>query len=336
MKLIVTIDTEEDNWARYSSTDNPVENIEEIVQLQKLFDEFEIKPAYMISYPVAATPRSVKILKAIMEKDKCEIGMHCHPWNTPPLDSHEAIRDRDTMLCNLAPETQHAKLAFLHQTISDNFGVPPVSFRAGRWGINNYAVQTLCSLGYRTDSSVTPFLNWQQYHGPDFSNFGPDLFCIDPCERSELDMLLEVPVSVGFLQADFERCRRLMTFVKKPLARRLRLAGFLHWLRIFNLVWLSPEQSDVAQMIKLAERLRKNKSPVLNFAFHSTSLLTGLSPLMNTNAKREEFFARIRKFLIYARRAGFEPQTLAQFEKTMRTSKVKLAVRNFGDLPKSI
>ena len=30
MKLIVTIDTEEDNWAHYSATNNPVSNIERI------------------------------------------------------------------------------------------------------------------------------------------------------------------------------------------------------------------------------------------------------------------------------------------------------------------
>ena len=38
MKLIVTIDTEEDNWTAYSATDNPVENIGKNMPLQELFN----------------------------------------------------------------------------------------------------------------------------------------------------------------------------------------------------------------------------------------------------------------------------------------------------------
>lgn len=83
MKLIITIDTEEDNWSRYSATDNPVENIERIVPLQQLFDEFGVRPTYLVDYPVATNPKSVSVFKRILEEGKYEIGMHCHPWNTP-------------------------------------------------------------------------------------------------------------------------------------------------------------------------------------------------------------------------------------------------------------
>jgi hypothetical protein len=202
--------------------------------------------------------------------------------------------------------------------------VVPTSFRAGRWGISNTTAQILCSLGYRIDSSVTPFVNWQQYHGPDFSSFGADLFYFKLCDRSRADMLLEIPVTVGFLQSNFECCQRLMEFVKKPMSRKLRLAGILQWLNILNMVWLSPEQSTAAQMIKLAERMRQKHYSVINLAFHSNSLMSGLSPFVRTSAERDRFFARVRKFLTYARRAGFQSKTLAQFENSVRGTKPEL------------
>ena len=134
-KLILTVDTEEDNWDRYSTTDNPVKNIEKIVSLQKMFDQFGIKPTYLITYPVATNPRSITILKKILKEGKCEIGMHCHPWNTPPFE--EEINDINSMLCNLSEELVHKKLTTFHQAIGENFDIVPVSFRSGRWGFSS-------------------------------------------------------------------------------------------------------------------------------------------------------------------------------------------------------
>ena len=178
MKLIVTIDTEEDNWSRYSATDNPVKNIERLPHLQSLFDIFGVKPTYLVSYPVATSPRSVDILRGFLDEGKCEIGMHCHPWNTPPFE--EEINNYNTMLCNLPEELQYKKMENLHKMILRNFGIVPVSFRAGRWGFNQGVARALCRLGYRVDTSVTPFENWVIYQGPDFSGFDPFPFRFDP------------------------------------------------------------------------------------------------------------------------------------------------------------
>ena len=65
-KLVVTIDTEEDSWNPYSAEENTVKNVERIIPLQKLFDEYGVTPTYMVTYPVATNPRSVAILKRIL------------------------------------------------------------------------------------------------------------------------------------------------------------------------------------------------------------------------------------------------------------------------------
>ena len=317
MKLIITIDTEEDNWARYSATENPVENIEKIVHLQKLFDRFEIKPTYLVTYPVATNPRSIEILKRILEEGRCEIGMHCHPWNTPPFDETAAISERDTMLCNLPEAVVHEKMSVLHDAIRKSFGIVPVSFRAGRWGFGPPVARALCLLGYRVDSSVTPYNSWETYQGPDFSGFTPDLFRFNAGgldDRAAAGHVLEVPPTVGFLQANFRTSAALMNLIDNSLFRKLRLKGLLYRLKLLNKVWLSPEMSDAELMIELARIMHKNNYPFLNMTFHSTSLLGGLTGFVSVG-EEINFMNKIKKLFEFYREFGYESTTLSQFEK---------------------
>ena len=60
MKLVVTIDTEEDNWGSLRLTHYSFDNIARIPALQEMFDRFNVKPTYLMTYPVATdenTPR---------------------------------------------------------------------------------------------------------------------------------------------------------------------------------------------------------------------------------------------------------------------------------------
>lgn len=314
MKLVVTVDTEEDNWDRYSTHENQVENIERIVPLQRLFDELDVKPTYLVTYPVATNARSVKILGKIMEEGKCEIGMHCHPWNTPPFDGKPFIRKQDTVLCNLSETLVYQKMSTLHESISRNFGVAPVSFRAGRWGLGPVVVRSLLRLGYRFDSSVTPFVNWQDCHGPDFSKLKPDLFRFgwDCCFGRENRKLLEIPVTIGFLQLNFPISKELMRAADSKWGRKLKLYAILSRLGVLNRVWLSPELSDVESMIKLAWRMRRNNCPYLNMTFHSTSLLGGNNSFVKINEEKN-FFKKIKDFLLFCRNSGCTSLSLSEF-----------------------
>ena len=329
MYLVVTIDTEEDNWARYSATDNPVANIEELIPLQRLFDRYGVRPTYLISYPVATHPRSVAILKGFLDQGKCEIGMHCHPWNTPPFDPTASIAERDTMLCNLDPRIQSEKLAALRAAIVAGFGVAPRSFRAGRWGLGPGTVEALYDLGLRVDSSVTPFIGWQAYQGPDHSSFGPELFWLVHDSGSIRNPILEVPVTVGFLQSNFKRCQKLLQFAEQPLLRRTRIIGILYYMGLLNKVWLSPEHANGAMMIAITKRFIKNGYPVINLSFHSTTLKNGLNSVVPDEEHKKVFSQRIEEFLTFANDIGLIPLTLSQLEQRFRQSKTdRLVVRH--------
>jgi hypothetical protein len=321
MKFIITIDTEEDNWSRYSATINPVSNIERIVPLQELFDEYDVRPTYLITYPVATHPRSVEILKRILDEGKCEIGMHCHPWNTPPFDKDGRIRNRDTMLCNLPEHLVFEKLSSLHEAICRNFGIVPVSFRAGRWGFGPAVARALCKLGYQVDSSITPYTDWRSQHGPDYSSFSPSLFRFDVdgiYHQKDKGALLQVPATVGFLQKDFALCQLISKATENQLGRKLRTKGILDRLRLVNKVWLSPETAEVRTMMALAERMKKNKYPCINLFFHSTSLLPGLSTFVLSQSDEKRFIHKIRKFLSYSQERNLKCITLSEIQKNDR------------------
>ena len=313
MKLIVTIDTEEDSWATYSPTVNPVKNIERLVPLQQLFDRYEVRPTYLVTYPVVTKPESMAILKRILDQGKCEIGMHCHPWNTPPFD--EEINDFNSLLCNLPEPLVRSKLENLHNAIVHAFGITPVSFRAGRWGFSPAVARTLAELGYLVDSSVSPFVDWSEYFGPDYSNFPLHPYRFDPDEikiPNERGSLMEIPATVGFLQNDFKGCQRLARALENGVLQKLRLKGLLSKLGVLNKAWLSPELNSSDDMIRLAKRLRGMQYPCLNMSFHSTSLLAGMSPFVQDRADEEKFIEKIEKFLIFSVEAGFQPVTLSQ------------------------
>ena len=134
--LVVTIDTEEEGlWSGNYTSEATVKNIAAIPRFQSLCDQFSIRPTYLITSPVAESPDAVKTLRSIHDAGRCEIGSHVHPWNSHPITS-ENTGARDSYLCNLPPGMQYAKLEQLTETIERNFGRRPVSFRAGRYGMN--------------------------------------------------------------------------------------------------------------------------------------------------------------------------------------------------------
>jgi hypothetical protein len=307
MKLVITIEAEEDNWGSYSPNGHTVANIERIPLLQELFDEFSATPTYLITYPVAVNDRAATILRSILDRGGCEIGAHCHPWNTPPFE--EDLSEKNSMLCNLPLDLQYRKMSALDMTIQERLGVKPISFRAGRWGYSQGVAVNLHRLGYKIDSSITPYTSWAEYHGPNFSEISPEAYKFSSesiFDLSAMGPLLEIPATIGYLQRHFAMCARILNSLNHQPFRRLKLVGLLSRLRLVRKVWLSPEMADGQEMIQLAKRMSRNNYSVINLFFHSVSLKAGLSPFVRSTQDELKFLSRTRDFLSYTRDAGIE------------------------------
>ncbi len=312
MHLVITIDTEEDNWGDYSSESFSIENIKKIPSLQKIFDEFNIIPTYLVTYPVATNKVSVNILKEIHQQGKCEIGMHCHPWSTPPFE--EKRNSHNSMLCNLPYELQYKKMSVLHEVIEKNIGVTAKSFRAGRWGYNETVSKVIRSLDYLIDTSVTPFMDWTAYHGPDYSCMTPEPFRFNEPEifkNSEHGKLLEIPATIGYLQSDFNLCNIMERYLTYGLCKRLRLKGILDAMRLLNKVWLSPEGSDSGQMIQLTKVLLRKNYKIINLFFHTTSLQAGLSYCVKTKEDEVRISNNLKEYFTYTKENGIKSISLS-------------------------
>ena len=314
MKLVITVDTEEDNWGDYRPTGWTLENIARLPTLQRLFDDFNAQPTYLITYPVATDENAAAILGELLDAGACEIGAHCHPWNTPPFE--EANSNLNTMLCNLPEDLQGRKISMLHQAIQKRFNCSPVSFRSGRWGYGQTVARNLWRLGYKIDTSITPYTDWTDFHGPDFSAISPRAFrfCRENIfEESRSGELVEVPATIGYVGSLSSKPRILAAvrqLGKRRLAKRLRLMGVLSRLMLVKKVWLSPENAAVGDMIELTRRMLHDGNPFINMVFHSPSLKHGLTPFVQTRDDEERFLEKIRMFLTFAREAGVENVTL--------------------------
>src|SRR5438045_2912616 len=151
--LIVSVDTEEDNW-RPCRDGVTIENIRELPRLDALFQRLGVRATYFTTYQVAIHEWAAATLRQL-RADGAEIGAHLHPWNTPPLD--EAFLPRNSMLTNLPAGLQFAKLERLTDSLRSAIGRRPRAFRAGRYALGPEAARALVRCGYAVDSSVTPY-----------------------------------------------------------------------------------------------------------------------------------------------------------------------------------
>lgn len=318
VNLFITIDTEEDNWGQYTSADYTFNNIESIPLIQGIFDRYGAIPIYLISYPVVENERARAILLNIFDDGRCEIGAHCHPWNTPPFQEEANIRN--TMLCNLPYEIILRKIETLHEAIVNRFKMLPICFRAGRFGFGPLVARCIHELEYKIDTSVTPFTDWTELEGPDFSNADVFSYRFDPSSilsKNGNGCLLEVPATIGFFQNNLKLCSRILKWILRRPLSPFHLVGILDRFGILNRRWLSPEVSCNHDMITLTKNLIQLGYVDLNMTFHSTSLLPGKSPFVRNENDLNRFLHNVEAYLQFSQDIGLRFLPLAKALETI-------------------
>lgn len=279
---MISVDTEEDNWAprRDSVT---VDNIRHIPEFHSTLRELGVRPTYFVTHAVSSDEWASKLLSETVADGSGELAAHLHSWNTPPIE--EPLTGRNTVLRNLPPELQRRKLERLTEQHGGVFGRAPTSFRAGRFGIGKAAIAALIDLGYRADSSVTPFWTWEDYDdGPDYHGAptGPYRMSRETVDLRAADettgKLVELPISVGFTRRPFGFWSAVHRALTAAPLQPLRLAGVAARIGLFQKVILTPENETVAEMVALSRRLIEGGTRYLNLFLHSSSLEPGLTP----------------------------------------------------------
>lgn len=290
--FIITIDTEGDNlWSKpFNITTN---NAKGLVRFQNLCNEYGYKPVYLTNYEMSNDSSFVKFAKETLSKSQCEIGMHLHPWNSPPAYS---LTNNDLFfqpfLMEYPTSIIEEKVAFITNHLQNIFETNILSHRAGRWGMNETYYHILEKFSYHTDCSVTPYVDWSKVKGnpkgkggTNFTRFPSRFYFPDRFDLSKegSGKILEVPVTI-VLKPRFIFLRPLLS-LREYMPRLLkRLTCKTSWLR--------PVGDNLSEMLSII----KNNSNMsyLEFMIHSSELSPGLSPLFQTDASIEKLFSDLK------------------------------------------
>jgi hypothetical protein len=310
--LLVIVDTEEEfAWDlpfNRSSIDTRSVAGQPLMH-QRVFDQLEIVPTYVVDWPVATTPESVAVLRGLLNAGRCEIGSHLHPWVSPPYDEQVSIFN--SYAGNLPRQLEYDKLRLLTEVITHSFGRAPVAFKAGRYGVGAHTAESIAALGYRIDASVVPYTSFAADDGPDFSTCDEHPYHFEAGGR----MLLELPVTTGYTGWLRHHGPALYALAQHPWARAARLGGVLARCGALERIRLSPEVATGAEMRRLSAALRLGGCQVFSLTYHSTSIVPGHTPYVRDAAGLERFIATVRDYCVWFRdELGGQFMSMTQLE----------------------
>lgn len=330
--LVLTVDTEPDNQWSMPAPGRPVPPLElrNTRGLARLLDFLRargMKATWLTSWSVARDELSARLLREGRDAGD-EIGAHLHPWETPPYAefddrAHPYLYEYETAI-------QREKLAALCVALREAFGGSPVSYRAGRWGIDETGLSLLGEAGFRIDTSVVPGHDFSGARG--LSRGGPDF-------RAKLDGgpqrpwrtggLWEVPAStrhLGALGGGSVGARlALMAHQATGLAGRAGRRA-LFGAGLCRLVWLRPLAHPARDLAATARALVADGAPILNVMFHSSETFQGTSPRTGGPEEVDRFYGDLDAIADAVLRDGRAvPETLsaavARFEREGATAR---------------
>ncbi|HUY91153.1 MAG TPA: hypothetical protein VMV10_20610 [Pirellulales bacterium] len=311
MYFTVTVDTEEEwDWGDGWPTSRPqVTNIQALPRFQQLCARYGARPTYFVNLAVLEDPKACAVILDLASRDDCEIGMHIHPWNTPPILDHRPATARDTFLHNLREDLITAKLTSVYNRFLE-LGLRPTSFRGGRYSSGGQVTQFLQDHGFKVDASVLPMTTWPDDGAPDYRRRDLLPRRLAPSREGELP-LWEIPLTLGFTRKPLAFWRRWYEAIEASWLSKLRLIGIGERLGIVRRVWLNFESPLGEHMLKFLPLLRKMQVPCACFTVHSSSLVAGPGPYTRTSQDEDRIFRQITgAFQWVATNADFIPTTM--------------------------
>jgi hypothetical protein len=312
--VVVVVDTEaEFDWARQRPRRAMgVTSVKSQMNMQRIFERYQVRPTYVLDYPVSSTPEAYEIIREFHHSGTCEIGAHLQPWDNPPF--FERKTDENSYPGNLPFELEREKLLRLSQIIEENVGVRPRIYKAGRYGVGRATAQILAELGYQIDLSVVPGTDLTRQFGPDFSHCGAR-----PYWFGQAPALLEIPLSIGYTGLLARTGSLAYVLTMNERLKALHVPGVLARLRLVERITLTPEGVSFDEQRRLTRALLHEGQRVFTFSYHSPSLAPGNTPYVQNDADLRGFLRRIEQYLeFFAGEVGghaatpFEVKALAE------------------------
>ena len=293
--FIITVDTEGDNlWDWKDGAPITTENSAFIPRFQELCERYSFFPTYLTNYEMAMDSRWVTYGKSKQDKGLCEIGMHIHAWNSPPIFELDNLYGGNPYITEYSRDVIQSKVQCLMDILSSRFECCITSNRSGRWATSDDYLKIICDCGIKVDCSFTPGLDLSKIPGRtinggnNYTNSIPQAFEI-------IDGLLEVP----------------MTTMKnrKPIDRSLK-----HNLKTIikgESLWLRPMFDERKMKFLVDKSLEKND--YVEFMVHSSELMPAGSPYFKDSDAVEQLFRRSEWLFGYVKNKGLIGVTLSNY-----------------------
>ncbi|MCK4614027.1 MAG: deacetylase [Thermoplasmata archaeon] len=260
-------------------------------------------------------------LKHHIKEGNAEVGAHLHPWDNPPYVPLTPDDQKHHPLPHELPEDLfRKKMGVLTDSIKHGFGAAPVSYRAGRWGLNEMNARVLIELGYIVDSSVTPNITWSHLTGIPGGEGGKN-YLHAPLQPYWLDIadvtrpgssnLLEVPVTILFTQFPMRKLRFMRHVFRNHrtdlIGRALDRFGF-------GPTWLRPyPQTTGDKLIRVYQTAKSLDLPAVVMMLHSSELMPGGSPYNPDERSVERLYKKLETLFSYVSNDGTTANTLKEF-----------------------
>ena len=298
----MTVDTEGDNlWGWKPGQEITTENSKYIPRFQNLCEKYGVKPVYLTNYEMATDSRFVSYIKPKAANGKCEIGMHCHAWNSPPDFPLNGPYPGNPYITEYPEDIMFKKMEYMTSLLESIFEEKMLSHRAGRWASSKAMFNCLKELGYKVDCS------WVS--GMDLSHL-PGAAVPVGFNYKDIKNKVYMPVG-GVLEVP-------MTAMHLHHVEGVRFRSKVKHALLGQDIWLRPAVSSEQLMKKVMEKTTRSGSDYIEFMIHSSELMPGGSPYCRNNEQIEVFYRRIESVFQYLSEK-YERRTLSEFTATINS-----------------
>jgi hypothetical protein len=296
------IDTEEDfDWgAPFSRSGFGLESVANLAVCQSYFEDAGVQPLYLVDYPIVQSDLAIEILAPCAAAGKCDIGVQLHPWVSPPFD--EDVSTLNSFAGNLPEELERAKIFGLRDAIIERFCVTPITYRAGRYGLGPNSMRLIAAAGLKIDTSVRSRFSYTHEGGPNYAQ-SP----VTPYWTGEGGQVLELPLTTviaGWL-------RNIGLSQRSNLAQRASRTALWSRIGAAERIALTPEGIPSDKACAGIDVAIEKGLPLLNFSFHSPSLMAGHTPYVRSDADLRAFYVWWDVVLNHLAKRGVRPASQA-------------------------
>lgn len=284
-----------------------LDHVDQLETFQAFCEGEGVVPVYLVDWPIAQSKLAAEFLRAPLAQGKAEIGVQLHPWVNPPFE--EEVNPHNSFAGNLPRELERAKFANLRDAIETNFGVPPLIYRAGRYGVGPDSTAMLADGGIAIDTSVRANFDYSAGEGPDFSRHPLEPYWLDDDKR-----LLELPLTTVY----WGMLRRQGRWVYPALSRFGLLKALLSRAGLLERIPLTPEGVTVDEAICGIDIAIDDGLPLLVLSFHSPSLRAGHTPYVRTEDDLQNLYDWLRRVFAYLELRRIAPTTVAELMRSVR------------------